>query len=238
MADMLQLYQRKKKMGNKGGGEVGFPRTVNIYVPPVDGEDPMRKEGPLVNFDRGLLSSTASAGNRSLESRFTYSLRAWNYYYIYALERYAYFREQAEGSTGNGVMKDWYDQGIEYLKTKQGDGGEFPGYQIESSRIATSFALLFLVRASEVINMPPANSELKGGNRFETDSTLRDAGDTTKVAFERMQEALPRLEKIIADLGNRKTNDGRGKDGKGGIGGRGERRLPDDIPPTVPPHQR
>ncbi|MEL7496170.1 MAG: hypothetical protein AAFN77_01070 [Planctomycetota bacterium] len=197
MADCLQLYARRKDMTKNTGGEAGLPRTVRIWIPPKEGAS-TKRDGPLVNFDRGLLGATVNAGNRSLESRFRYDLKSWNYYYLYAIERYAYFREQAEGDTGSGVFADWYDQGIEFLKTEQrGDGG-FPNFQIENKRIATAFALLYMVRSSEIINLPPADSRLQGNNKFATEGILRDSGDGT-VSEVRPEQNLQDMLKMLGD---------------------------------------
>lgn len=176
MADMLQLYGRRKDMAKSGAaGEIGLPRTVNIYIPREEGAK-ARKDGPLVNFDRGLLTATSGAGNRSLAARFSYDIQAWNYYYLYALERYAYFREQAEGNPGNG-FGEWYDNGIDFLKKEQSDDGRFPAYNQETSQISTAFALLFMVRSSQLVVNPPAISDMNGGSGFAKDSTLRDEGN-------------------------------------------------------------
>ena len=194
MADMLQLNGRRKDMTKSSGGEIGFPRTVRIYVPPKDDGGNIRKDGPLVKFDRGLLNNTFNAGNRSLAGRFSYSLRSWNYYYLYAVERYAYFREQAEGDPGS-EFKEWYDNGIDYMKTTQNDEGSFPAQQLETKQIATAFAILFLVRSSEVINLPPADSRLNGIGSFATDANIQDDnGDMREIRAEQdLQDMLDML---------------------------------------------
>lgn len=199
MADCLQLNGRRKDMAKGGAGDVGLPRTVRVYVPPVEGNN-QQKDGPLVKFDRGLLTSTFNAGNRSLAARFSYKLKTWNYYYLYALERYAYFREQAEGSPGS-EFKEWYDNGIDYLKTQQKEDGSFPEYQGETRQIATAFALLFLVRSSEVVNLPPAESTVIGQAGFATDSNLRDAGNG-RMAEVRAEQNLEDMLKMLKDNQN------------------------------------
>lgn len=197
LADFLQLYQRRKDLSKSLDGEVGLPKTVSIYVKPLDGDESIQnKSGPLANFDRGLLNSTVAAGNASFSSRFEYATPNgnYNYYYLYALERYGYFREQAEGDTGSGVFRDWYDKGIDFLKSKQSQGGGFSGTGLETNQIATAFALLFMVRSSEIINMPPADSDLLGGQGFQEGATLRDSGNG------RMQSV--RAEQNLQDLLN------------------------------------
>lgn len=81
------------------------------------------------------------------------------------------------------------------------------------------------------------SKHLKANEKAQLAEGPIDFPDTTKVAFERMQEALPRLDQIIADIGATQASDGRGQDGLGGIGGGGDQRLP-EVPTTVPAYQR
>ena len=172
LADVLQLYKRVKRMNKATQAEIGLPRTVGIYVKPVDGEERQsNKQGPLTSYDRGKLGNATRAGNAYMAANFTPDVRRWTYYYLYAIERYGYFREQAEGGV-NGV-DDWYDQTIEFMKTKQGSNGAFPKSSAESSVHATAFAVLFMVRSSELINLPISEGVLNGGIGFKSDTVIR-----------------------------------------------------------------
>lgn len=179
MADMLQLNRRvvDMKSGGKTDQGLGLPQTVQIYVPPVAGKVKSRRTGgPLTSFDRGLLGGTLGAGNRSFENVFRYDYPSWTTYYLYALERYCYFRQQAEGHLGGGKFKNWYDGGIEYLAKQQLEGGGFKkSHGLMTEKSETAFAVLFMVRSSEIISLPPAEGQMKGGSGFET-GVLRAEG--------------------------------------------------------------
>ena len=178
LADLLQLKNRVMNLQTGAGATdgLGLPSTVQIYVPPVKGQA-RRREGPLTNFDKGLLGGTIGAGNRSFESVFTYEYPTWNYYYLYALERYCYFRQQAEGNLGGGKFKNWYDGGVEFLASKQLPDGGFKGSGgLASATSGTAFAVLFLVRSSEIISLPPAEGAMRGGEGFG-DGTLERSDD-------------------------------------------------------------
>ncbi len=169
LADMLQLNRRvvDMKTGGRANEGLGLPSTVKIYVPPVEGKSRKRRgEGPLTSFDRGLLGGTLGAGNRSFENVFVYQYPRWNYYYLYAVERYCYFRQQAEGHLGGGKFENWYDGGVEYLASKQDKGGSFKGEGLMTEASATAFAVLFLVRSSEIISLPPAEGQMAGNKGF------------------------------------------------------------------------
>jgi len=176
LADVLQLFKRVKKMNKATQAEIGLPPTVSIYVKPIDGEEQQsKKTGPLTSYDRGKLGNATRAGNAYMVQNFKPDFRKWNYYYLYAIERYAYFREQAEGRV-NGV-DDWYDRTIEYMKTQQQANGSFPRGAAESSVHATAFAILFMVRSSELINLPVSESVLNGGQGFKEDVVIRQGDD-------------------------------------------------------------
>ncbi len=177
LADLLQLQKRKKSMSaSVAAQEYGLPRSITIYVKPRDGEEQLlNKEGPLVNFDQGRLTAAYRSGNNWLENKFSINPNYWDFYYLYALERYAWFREQAEGDVGNGKVATWYDQGVKFLKENQLPTGGFRNakYPAEVPVVSRAFAVLFLVRSSEIISQPVSDSELIGGRGFPEDAELR-----------------------------------------------------------------
>ena len=167
LADFLQLNKRAKSMSKSlGKKDDGLPKTVSIYVPPVDGEAPINKTGPLVQFDRAKFSNGTRAGNQVLQSNFRPDPPQWPTYYLYAMERYAYFREQSEGDLGDGTLATWYDQSVEYLKTQVDGTGGFKRNAREPSALSTAFGVLVLVRSSEVISAPVQTSRANGAIGF------------------------------------------------------------------------
>jgi hypothetical protein len=176
LSDFLQLNKRAKSMGKTlAKKSVGLPKTVMIYVEPVDGKSSLlNKSGPLVQFDRGKFSNKVGAGNAWLENNFKVDRNVqYTCYYLYALERYAYFREQAEGNVGNANLVNWYDQSVEYLLSQKGDRGGLKAQSKENDLVSTSFGVLVLVRSSEVLNIEPTASRALGGQGFRKDSVLR-----------------------------------------------------------------
>ncbi len=177
LADVLQLTKRQKNMGSAvATDDIGLPKTVMVYVKPREGgESLLNKVGPLVSFDSGRLANSMRNGNNWMEQNFVIEMKRWTYYYLYAMERYAWFREQAEGDVGRGKLADWYDRGVDFLRDNQDSSGGFTNnaWKMENPLVATSFAVLFLVRSSEVLSQPSSDSELIGGIGFENDKTLR-----------------------------------------------------------------
>lgn len=188
LADLLQLTRRKKSMNQELNRDIGLPRTVTIYVPPALGEDSMlNKKGPLVQFQRGKIGGSTSRGNVWLEKNYSVTANTavtqsaqskWDYYYLYALERYAYFREQAEGDVGRGKIKNWYNEAVEFLKSKQSGDGMFQSdfAAMEPGTVSTAFGVLVLVRSSEILVQPSVDSQVLGGRGFDKDKVLRQQG--------------------------------------------------------------
>ena len=176
LSDLLQLSGRAKSMRNRKKGDDGLPPSVQIYVPPKAGNDTSwQSEGPVVQFSGAALNECKRKANAFYEQNFRFPEGRWNYYYMYAFERYAFFREQADGNVGRGTMATWYDQGVEYLKTQRQDNGLFA--QGNTPRmtppIVTPLAIMFLVRSSQVLSQPPRDSVLAGGEGFDEDVELK-----------------------------------------------------------------
>lgn len=173
LADLLKLSPRAKNMTGTGK-DTGLPVSVSIYVKPKPGEEEQDDpDKPLVNFDKGQLTSTKARGNRWFASNFTINSNSWNTYYLYALERYAFFREQSEGAVGD--VKNWYDQGVDFLRPRQTDNGSFQNDPTGGLNVWTTTALstLFLVRSSEILIQPISTSLLNGGIGFPQKGVLR-----------------------------------------------------------------
>ncbi|MFK7767507.1 MAG: hypothetical protein AB8B55_09825 [Mariniblastus sp.] len=191
LADVLQLNKRVKSMDKSLVKDNGLPRTVNIWTPPIDGDNKnAKKTGPLVSFDRGKLGGSTRGGNDWLINNFRVDGSPWNYYYLYALERYGYFREQAEGDVRG--LDDWYDQTIEYFKGKQLSNGGFSGASPEDDTTAVSMAILFMVRSSQLLRSGSTSTTLKGGLGFKKDTVLSQGkkGDIRSRETERSLDDL------------------------------------------------
>ena len=173
LSDLLQLQPRVKKVEKQrieGFGD-DIPPSISVFIPEAtaaaasdDGEGQWRGDGPLVKINERKLEQVKSGANSHFEQVFTYNVEQWPYYYMFAFERYAYFREQAEGSVGNGAMRSWYDGGVKVFQSLQKPDGSFPGDSLAPEVVNTAFAVLFLVRSSEILSLPPSSSSLAGGN--------------------------------------------------------------------------
>jgi len=199
LSDLLQLFKRVKPANKGSAGSEGLPGSVRIYTKPIaNSESAFNKRGPLVDFDRGRLIQSTKRGNDLLIQMFSPKYELWQYYYLYALERYAYFREQADGDVSG--IDDWYDRSIEFLKKAQNENGVFPrkGHQFQSNQTCTAFAVLFMVRSSEVINLPAAEAELDGDLGFKSDVVLKQGADGRVQGLEAERNLAETLELMKA----------------------------------------
>ena len=198
LADFLQLVPRLRQNGR--GMVSSLPPSVSIYVKPKDGEDDdqFKKDGPLVRMDTGRMHQVKARANQFWAKNFAPQIRNWNYYYLYALERYAFFRERAEGSFKE--HPDWYDQGVEFLKGRfNGDGSFTEGRAAPENRtVATCFAVLFLVRSSEVLILPNNGSRANGFLGFPENQRL----DLTKNGRVRAKGMVKGIEDVMKMLEN------------------------------------
>jgi len=175
LADMLKLSKRVKNMAStSANSSLGLPKNVTVYIPPKDNEQARIQEawdsgdGPVVKFERGKLASCKSAGNQWYTAKYRFPADQWNSYFLYALERYCYFKEQAEGGVGSS-LKAWYDNGVDFIIEYQKDDGSIDGKgrtQTMPVPAATGLYVLFMVRASEIISLPPVDSELEGFDKI------------------------------------------------------------------------
>lgn len=97
---------------------------------------------------RTQFAKTVKAGNAWFADNFDISMQTnkeYNYYYLYALERYMSFRELAEGK--DEASPEWYNLGVEWLATKQEKNGSWAG--AEETVSDTAFAVLFLLRSTK-----------------------------------------------------------------------------------------
>ena len=122
--------------------------NVNVsdrtYIPKV-----LRRKGDgggAIQVDLQLVKNAVRRHDAWARKNWRIQSDDYQYYYMYALERYFSFRELAFGS--DYPFKDgWYDQGVEYLLERQADNGSW-----ESSlgvQVDTAFALLFLSRSTK-----------------------------------------------------------------------------------------
>jgi hypothetical protein len=202
LADMLKLTPSTRKgIGGLSIEGVTLPPSVSIWTPPKsevsqwDLAESTRSKS-LVSFDTAGLGEVKRKANQYFADNYETKIRFWNYYYLYALERYAYFREKAEGSFRE--VPDWYDQGVEHLKTLQTREGAFQQGNIsaETAYVSTAFAVLFLVRSSEILVMVPNTGALNANEGFKENAML----SLNKQGLPQSSDSIKGIDDVLALL--------------------------------------
>jgi HEAT repeats len=152
---------------NSDGLDGLLPPTVVIAgeAPTDDEESKPKTDSTIVN--RETVMRALRRGDEWFKSHFSIRVpinESWNYYYLYAYERYESFRERANGKQVDSPF--WYYAGVEFLMDAQTAEGYWGKDNEHSSHAAaTSMAILFLLRSSRAV--PDAtwvNSTLQSGH--------------------------------------------------------------------------
>lgn len=155
---LVQQYEMRITMAAAGLGSVyvladlfganGRQTDDNGLPPalkPVGGEDAAAAAGENLKAPvaREYIERAKQRGDAWFAANYSIESKQWQYYYLYALERYQSFRELAENRTDPSPR--WYNDGVAYLLKNQSSGSwaESGGNVVD-----TSFALLFLMRST------------------------------------------------------------------------------------------
>ncbi|UUO08981.1 terpene cyclase/mutase family protein [Blastopirellula sp. J2-11] len=139
-SDLLNITERRKQdVEEKSPSLPGFVREVKT-------PDAVERSKILTKaVDAGRVTASKNAGRNNLAATFTISPNQWDFYYLYALERYESFRELDLGK--KDPKPAWYDAGVNHLRSTQANTGSWRGKN-EEPMVATAFAILFLKRST------------------------------------------------------------------------------------------
>lgn len=177
----IQLYEKKERKDKND-----TPGIVKKKKPAAQ----QARAATLSKVNVDALRTSIARGNAWMQNNWAITTPNHNNYYLYSVERYFSFREQAEHNKQESPT--WYNQGVDYLrKTMQraeGGGGYWTygpqdSVRAETAPVDTAFALLFLLRASgERIQEALGDGLLKGGHGLPDDLTslTQDADGTIK----------------------------------------------------------
>ncbi len=152
--------------------EKGLPKDVHLVVErkvPTIGKK-------LAPINESGLKQAQTQGNAWFKRNFKAKVTVWPYYFLYGYERYASFREKAEGR--NDPEPEWYNKGAEFLKETQLVEGCWEGTNgsVGAGRaVETAFALLFLLRGTKKslnADFQVQSGVLKGGAALPDEGRL------------------------------------------------------------------
>jgi len=100
-------------------------------------------------------------------------------YYLYTFERYQAFREMVDGQ-GTKTERNWYDDGARFLLKTQDDDGTWASHYAVGKVADTSFALLFLMRATRATIRQTLGAGTLVGGRGLPDGEVIQVGGAIK----------------------------------------------------------
>ncbi len=137
-SDVLELEK-----GMKSDSEDEFAELALVLD-----EKKKREKAFVPAVPRRQFAKAIAAGDAWFAENFAIPMKAeqqYNYYYLYALERYMSFRELAQRT--EEISPPWYNLGVEWLMKKQAANGSWAGAEEVVSD--TAFAVLFLLRSTK-----------------------------------------------------------------------------------------
>ena len=134
-ADALGLSNRRLR------AEIDLPPELEEITP--DSARPMSAGAKLV--DRQELRETKRLGDEWMDAHYAINGGQWQFYYLYALERFKAFQERDLGRLE--AEPSWYVDGVKFIREQQQEDGSVRGAS-EDAPISTAFAMLFLLRGT------------------------------------------------------------------------------------------
>ena len=131
-ADLLGLIERVQRRDD------GLPRALKEIKEAAPGAAKSQ-----TRVDPALVQAALARGDRWLGAHPTVNPPQWTFYYLYALERYQSFREEASGNIDKEPR--WYNEGVRYLIKSQNENGSWKSNSGEVP--STAFGVLFLLRS-------------------------------------------------------------------------------------------
>ncbi len=101
------------------------------------------------NTSRQMVEQAGAGANEWFRKNPTYDIPEWTHYTMYGIERYQSFRELTEGRVV--PEPDWYNQGVEYLRSTQLPNGSWQTKVNHNCGppVDTAFGVLFLTRSAQ-----------------------------------------------------------------------------------------
>jgi len=184
-------------LGNDGFGGWGYTRSapygsmscagicstaiaIRRFDPTADPRRDLRIRDGLAWLDRNW-TVTENPGSKQ-----------WHYYFLYGLERVGRILDiEFIGE------HEWYPEGAKFLVGAQAADGSWPGKKKEADpRIATSFALMFLTRATESLELDEDVSEViaEGPGTLQTQIDLPAGTDNVYVILDASGSMLAKID--------------------------------------------
>jgi hypothetical protein len=178
-AGLGSLYVLADIMGLSHAGAPRKATKVKIPAalrPVVAEQNQPGRRGPAANVEVSRLKQAMSDGNAWFRQLPTLQTEVWQFYFLYAYERYNSFRELVEGTYE--AEPPWYNNGVRLLQGLQAGNGQW-GSDVglvtaildSDPPVSTAFAMLFLLRSTRetIEKVVERDGILRGGYDLPSD---------------------------------------------------------------------
>jgi hypothetical protein len=144
----IELPQEKGESGAADSGDSDngdLPPSVRAAVADQEASRPALVRVRTSRFDAGDLRKSIELARGWMDKNYTIDAGRYEYYYLYATERYQSFREMRDGVTEEEPK--WYNDGYKFLSEHQDKDGFWRAAC--GPNVDTAFALLFLLRSTQ-----------------------------------------------------------------------------------------
>ncbi len=139
-ADLLEIHDRQAQKEE--------PELPPALRPVVSKADAAKRRKSLASkvIDADQVRRSTADGNTWFDRNFKVQTAQYNHYYLYGYERYASYRELAEGRVER--EPEWYNQVFDFLRRTQKPSGSWTSDAGTGEGVDTAFAVLCLSRSS------------------------------------------------------------------------------------------
>ncbi len=202
LGDILGVNPPPKRLVSRKPGELfaDLPPFVERLTPRevenlLAEQQNIKDEPPPPGINVQGLNGAKQRINSWFAQQFHTDTAHWPYYALYGFERYATFREKVDGEVTE--VPDWYDQGVEYIKsTRRGDGSVSASGE-GGPPVHTALAILFLVRSTQRLTNLPKDAALLGGFGLGPNTKVRGG---RVINEEEKRDITEMLNRVKADM--------------------------------------
>jgi len=191
-AHLLGFGDLKEQMKKDASGVPSALKVVGEEAERAKKVPPLRPS--RTNF--GAVQTAFNAGSAWYAQKgFGFETERWTMYYMYGLERCMSYKEIVEGNLQHEPA--WYNEGVEFLRTRQSASGSFQGSM--EAPVSTAFGILFLMRSTKKSIEQAEEGRVTGNKGLPDDLTQIRLDSRGKVIDQKETKPIEDLLALLED---------------------------------------
>jgi hypothetical protein len=142
-ADLFGMHPKVTSTSEQIEPASALPAALRPVTETVHAGEP--KHFRPVHANAAKISQAISHAQAWMDKNYSVDMQQKSFYFLYGLERYKSFQESFEVTADPSPQ--WYNDGYNYLVSKQSTNGSWSGYC--GANCDTAFAILFLLRSTQ-----------------------------------------------------------------------------------------